>query len=156
MCLPPCSHAISMEREVRKAGAISMHVRRGDYVNNPQTNAFHGVCTIEYYQNAAALLAGQVAEPKFVVFTDDLAWACENLNLQWPTLFVEHDDDCLPHNDIWLMAQCSHHIIANSSFSWWGAWLGVNPQRLVIAPAQWFRQPDIDTSDLFPEAWVRL
>jgi hypothetical protein len=156
MKAPPCSHATDFQEEAAKVGAVSLHIRRGDYVLNPETNAFHGICTTEYYEQAAALVAERIEAPRFLVFTDDPAWAKKNLKLDWPTVFVEHRPSCLPHNDIWLMSLCSHHIIANSSFSWWGAWLGTNPQKMVIAPAQWFRNEDIDTTDLFPEGWIRL
>lgn len=156
MSVPSCAHAVALQGCVQKPGAVSVHIRRGDYVRNPETNAYHGVCTIEYYKKAAALISRRIPEPTFVVFTDDPVWARENINWKWPTSFVEHDAGCLPHNDIWLMSQCSHHVIANSSFSWWGAWLGSNPQKRVVAPMRWFRKPGIDTSDLYPEGWIRL
>ena len=156
MDVPPCPHVERLAEEAGQAGSISIHVRRGDYVNNPATNAFHGVCTVDYYRLAAKRLADEVAEPHFLVFSDDPVWARENLKLEWPTSFVEHDTRCVPHNDISLMSLCSHHIIANSSFSWWGAWLSANPDKKIVAPAQWFRKPDIDTSDLIPQGWIRL
>lgn len=156
MNLPPCAHVQRLAEEAGQAGSISIHVRRGDYVNTPATNAFHGVCGIDYYRAAAKHLAGEVAEPRFLVLSDDLSWAREHLNLGWPTSFVEHDVSCTPHNDMWLMSLCQHHVIANSSFSWWGAWLGANPAKKVVAPEKWFRRMDIDTTDLIPEGWARI
>jgi hypothetical protein len=156
MNVPSCPHVERLVEEAGRAGSISIHVRRGDYVNNPSTNTFHGVCTVDYYRLAAKRVADEVAEPHFLVFSDDPDWARENLKLEWPTSFVEHDSRCVPHNDIWLMSLCSHHIIANSSFSWWGAWLSASPGKVVVAPKQWFRQPGIDTFDLIPAGWLRI
>ena len=156
MNAPACPHSERLIGEAGRAGSISLHIRRGDYVNNPSTNSFHGVCTVDYYKLAAKRVADEVTEPHFLVFSDDLDWARKNIKLEWPTSFVEHDSCCVPHNDIWLMSLCSHHIIANSSFSWWGAWLSTNPGKVVVAPKQWFRQPGVDTIDLIPANWVRI
>jgi hypothetical protein len=153
---PPCIHAANLAEQMKGAHAISVHVRRGDYLSNPAANAFHGVCSTEYYRTAMQLVAEKVDDPHFFVFGDDPDWARENLQFYWPTTFVEHGLDCSPHNDIWLMSLCSHHIIANSSFSWWGAWLAENLSQLVIAPRRWFQDERLDTSDLLPDRWTRL
>ena len=85
-----------------------------------------------------------------------MAWVKENLRIPAPTVFVDHNQGPASFNDMRLMAACRHHIIANSSFSWWGAWLNPDPKKIVIAPKQWFRDPAMDTKDLLPETWIRL
>ena len=152
----PCSHAAALVKQVRNRPAVAVHVRRGDYVKDARTNEFHGLCPLEYYQEAARRIAKRVADPSFFVFSDEPEWVRDNLKLGWPTTYVTHDGGCTPHQDMWLMSQCSHHIIANSSFSWWAAWLCRNDARFVIAPALWFADSKVDSRDLIPDGWVRI
>jgi Glycosyl transferase family 11 len=152
----PCPHAVAILSQAREVPAVAVHVRRGDYANHPHTNEYHGLCSIEYYQEAARRIAEQVPGATFFFFSDDPDWVRDNLKLDWPMIQVTHDGGCAPHEDMWLMSQCSHHIVANSSFSWWGAWLCQREDKIVIAPSQWFRNPKIDTSDLIPEGWTRI
>jgi len=135
--------------------SVSIHVRRGDYVLNPDTHRIHGVCGLSYYQTCIDYIAERVDRPHFFVFSDDAAWAQENLRLAHPVTFVTHNN-AAPHEDLRLMSLCRHHIIANSSFSWWGAWLNPNPAKIVLAPQRWFRQPGMDERDLLPKNWVRV
>lgn len=136
--------------------AVSLHVRRGDYVSDATTNAVHGVCSLDYYRRAVAHVASRVTEPHFFLFSDDPEWTREHLRLDAPTTVVDHNDAGHGHEDLRLMSRCRHHVLANSSFSWWGAWLGTGPDRIVVAPRRWFRDETKDTSDLLPSAWVRL
>jgi hypothetical protein len=135
--------------------AVSVHVRRGDYVSNNRTNAYHGTCDPHWYRQAMDMMEGWI-DPIYFVFSDDPAWARENLVMRRPAHFVQPSDDGRDFEDIHLMALCRHHIVANSSFSWWGAWLNPRDDKRVVAPTQWFRQPGIDTSNLLPANWVRL
>jgi len=138
-----------------QADAISLHVRRGDYVTNAKTNAVHGTCTLEYYGEAMKRAAADLAMPHFFVFSDDIAWTKANIKSEFPTTFADGNIE-RPYEDMHLMSLCKHHIIANSSFSWWGAWLGANPLKRVFAPPNWFASFDKDTRDLIPERWVRV
>ena len=156
LAVPLCSHSAQIMPQLRELRPIALHVRRGDYAHNRVTNAFHGLCSIEYYKEAAARIAEQVPDPAFLLFSDDLDWARDNLKLKWPTTYVQHDITCSPHQDMWLMSHCSHHIIANSSYSWWGAWLCSNEDKIVIAPKRWFKDPKSNTDDLIPEGWTRI
>jgi hypothetical protein len=142
--------------EIRRCEAISLHVRRGDYVSSPATARFHGVCSCAYYQRAIATVVGQIPAAHFFVFSDDVDWARSNLAPGRPTTWVERVDPERDYEHLQLMSLCKHHIIANSSFSWWGAWLSDNPSKLVIAPRQWFADPMIVTKDLIPKAWQRI
>jgi len=138
------------------AGAVSLHVRRGDYVTNAHTASYHGVCSLDYYRAAVAYIAERVAAPHFFIFSDDHDWVRENLQTGFPTTFVAVNSADNGIYDMMLMKSCNHHIIANSSFSWWGAWLNPSTEKLVVAPQQWFKEADKDTSDLIPSGWVRL
>jgi hypothetical protein len=138
------------------ASSISVHVRRGDYVTSPTTNAFHGTCTPEWYERTMRLLSESVENPHFFVFSDDPEWSRAHLPSLWPMSFIEPQTDKRDFEDMHLMALCRHHIIANSSFSWWGAWLNSAQDKRVIAPAKWFASARHDTRDLIPETWVKV
>ncbi len=122
---------------IRMNEAISLHIRRGDYVSNARANAAHGLCSLEYYQKAIRYMAQHTTSPHFFIFSDDLPWAAENLKLPFPHTLVDINSADEGYFDMFLMSQCRHNIIANSSFSWWGAWLNQNPDKIVIAPQKW-------------------
>lgn len=136
--------------------AVALHVRRGDYVADPTTTAFHGLCSIEWYQEAVEILKKQEPSASFYIFSDDYVWVKDNLKLSSPMHFIEPSPDGQEAIDLHLMSLCKHNIIANSSFSWWGAWLNANLNKIVIAPQRWFAAGHQDTSDLIPEKWIRL
>lgn len=153
---PLSESAKQYEQNILSHNAVSLHIRRGDYVNNTVTNNYHGTCTLDYYKKAANIILQNNSDAIFYIFSDDLAWAKENLSFIDTKTFVELDDNAPDHEEMLLMSQCKHNIIANSSFSWWGAWLNQNPEKIVIAPKQWFNDQSIDTSDLIPQSWIRL
>jgi hypothetical protein len=140
---------------ILNSNSVSIHVRRGDYVKNPKAFATHGVCSVEYYQQAIEFLSSKLQSPKFFVFSDDMKWVRENLKLGSEVIYVDWNTGADSHKDMHLMSLCKHNIVANSSFSWWGAWLNKNPSKMVIAPICWFAA-DIDDRDLIPSEWVRL
>jgi len=144
------------KQKIENAESISLHIRRADYVTNAHTNSVHGTCDLVYYRKAVSFLKSKVSNPHFFIFSDDLAWAKENLDFIDNITFVELEKDVPDHEEMYLMSQCRHNIIANSSFSWWGAWLNQNPDKIVIAPKQWFNDLAINTSDLIPESWICL
>jgi hypothetical protein len=135
--------------------SVSLHIRRGDYVTNSGANKQHGLCSLDYYHSAIDLISRREIEPYFFVFSDDPAWVRQNLLVDHPCCFVEHNSGDQSHNDMRLMSLCRHHIIANSSFSWWGAWLGSNSDNITIAPAKWFAS-GMDVRDLYPDNWVLM
>ena len=135
--------------------AVSMHVRRGDYASNPKTTSTHGLCSLDYYRAAVAHVAGKVEKPEFFIFSDDIDWVKANLPIDFPHHFVAHNKGAASYNDMRLMSLCRHHVIANSSFSWWGAWLNQKPEKIVVAPRRWFAN-DNDVSDLLPDGCVLL
>lgn len=153
---PPGGQNAELVREIVGCQAVSLHVRRGDYITDPITSQVHGICGLDYYAQAVVHIAGKVSQPVFFAFSDDPAWVREHLSLPYPLHILDHNDAARCYEDLRLMSLCRHHIIANSSFSWWGAWLNPRPDKIVVAPKRWFSNYDADTRDLFPEGWVCL
>jgi len=142
-----------MAVRIARCNAVSLHVRRGDYVSNPGSSRVHGLCGADYHQAAVRRIAEVVPQPHLFVFSDDPQWAAGNLHLGHPMTIVTGNDSRRDYEDLHLMSLCRHHIVANSSFSWWGAWLDTNPDKIVIAPERWFAREQHDTRDLFPPTW---
>ncbi|MCK5175407.1 MAG: alpha-1,2-fucosyltransferase [Planctomycetes bacterium] len=142
--------------EIDAAEAVSVHVRRGDYVSDPKANQTHGTCGLEYYLASVEYVARFAENPHFFIFSDDPAWCRDNLNLPYPTTIVDHDGLGCGHEDMRLMSQCRHHIVANSSFSWWGAWLNPGADKIVCAPKKWFATDKYSTDGIIPERWIRM
>ncbi len=145
----------SFSNQIIQTNAISLHVRRGDYVTSSSANKMHGVCSLEYYQQAVNEILNRVTDPFFYIFSDDPTWVKQNLRLRAEHTYIDHNRDDESYNDMRLMSICKHHIIANSSFSWWGAWLNSRKDKIVIAPKRWFNKP-IDTQDLIPADWMLI
>ncbi|MFT3754072.1 MAG: alpha-1,2-fucosyltransferase [Paludibacter sp.] len=133
--------------------SVSIHIRRGDYLSNQYANGFAGVCMPDYYAKAVEFIRNKVGEVQFYVFTDDPEWVNTNFMLD-NAIYVQHNTGNNSWQDMYLMSRCKHNIIANSSFSWWGAWLNANPEKVVIAPQKWWRLFEKD--DVVPENWIRL
>ncbi len=140
---------------IKSCNAVSLHVRRGDFASNPGTLAVHGLCSLEYYRRAIDYVSSRVENPQFFIFSNDIPWAKDNLQISSPCHYVTHNSAKDGHQDMRLMSLCRHHIIANSSFSWWGAWLNSSTEKLVIAPDKWFAI-DLDSSDIVPSSWIRM
>lgn len=140
----------------RSSPSVSIHIRRGDYVSNPSASRFHGLLPLDYYYKAMQFVKGKIAKPHFFVFSDDIPWAKQNLKIDDPITFVDHNTAESDHFDFALMSRCNHHIVANSSFSWWSAWLADSPDKIIIAPRQWYVIQDDTRRDLIPETWFRL
>jgi hypothetical protein len=132
---------------------IAVHVRRGDYVTNIHANKHHGLASKEYYQTAIKNFESQLDNPEFFVFSDDIEWCKKNIN----AVRINFIEDTLGYEDMHLMSHCKHNIIANSSFSWWGAWLNNNSDKIVIAPKVWFQNKDTNqATSIVPGSWIRL
>ena len=140
-----------LEQIRRSKNPVSLHVRRGDSTVSA-TNRVH--LPLEYYLNGIATMKKRFGNPTFFVFSDDIGFVKDYLQLDATTVFVDHNDDFSAHEDLRLMSSCRHHIIANSTFSWWGAWLNPRRDKLVIAPRQWYLTPDSYFPDLLPPSWM--
>jgi hypothetical protein len=146
----------ALAEAIDSVNAVSVHVRRGDFVSDPLTNRFHGICSPDYYHRAVDYIIARVGPPHLFVFSDDQQWTRANLRFAVTTTFVGANPPDCGYRDMQLMARCRHHIIANSSFSWWGAWLNPAREKIVVAPRQWFGASSNDTRDLIPSNWIRL
>jgi len=142
--------------EISTRNAISLHVRRGDYLLDQAVYDLHGLCSLQYYHDAVEFLSERIDQPEFYIFSDEPEWARENIKLEFPVYVVDVNGPDACYEDLRLMSGCRHHIIANSSFSWWGAWLNPRKDRIVIAPRRWFNKSDADTRDICPDEWVRM
>lgn len=162
--LGPDAEKISTELIKAKVGAtkktVSIHVRRGDFISNPYASEQHNVLTMDYYPKALTYLTSKIPKESLMIyiFSDDISWVKENLILagydtEYVSYKVAHIHD---YEELYLMSLCDHNIIANSSFSWWGAWLNRNPEKIVIAPEKWIKNPYIDTKDVCPPQWIRI
>jgi len=140
--------------QIQRSTAISLHVRRGDYAQNPHVRTQFGLCSPKYYENAIAKMNSSFSAATYFIFSDDIAWVKEHIRTPKHTVFVSRPE-ITDAEELTLMSMCDHHIIANSSFSWWGAWLNTNPNKIVIAPVPWFNIPN-EHSDLIPSSWITL
>lgn len=154
MLAPMNAESLRLSQLMKQSQSVSLHIRRSDYVSNPTANAYHGLAPLEYYQKALMVLEQERGPLNIFVFSDDAAWSQANLKTKHPVTFVTHNTKNF--EDLHLMSHCHDHIIANSSFSWWGAWLNPNPQKKVVAPLKWFANSENDTKDLTPPDWLRL
>ncbi len=152
---PPGPEDESILERMRQGESVSVHVRRGDYVSLASASSYHGLCSLDYYRNAIARVAERLHAPSLFVFSDDPDWTKANLQSPYPTCYVDHNPPAKAFQDLRLMSMCQHHVLANSSFSWWGAWLSRNADGMVIAPERWYaiNRP---TPDLIPTRWIRM
>lgn len=140
-------------KQMTETNSVSMHIRRDDYVFEQET---YLLMTEYYYIRAADYIAARVPNPHFYIFSDDMDWTKRNIHLKYPHTFIENNRGDDSYNDMRLMSVCKHNIIANSSFSWWGAWLNANPDKIVIAPNGWLNDDGSWGRHIIPKEWVQL
>jgi hypothetical protein len=153
--LPLVNRNAELAEHMGQVNAVALHVRRGDYATNSKTHARHGLCSLDYYRRAIDYISVQVEQPCFFIFSDDIAWVKANLKMAFPCQYVDHNRNAESYNDMHLMSLCRYHIIANSSFSWWSAWLNPTPDKIVVAPGKWFANKN-NGKEVFPPGWVTL
>lgn len=153
---PLKQQTFDMLNVIGSVNSVSLHIRRGDYVTNSEANAVHGTCDLNYYHRAIDSINKKIENAVFFIFSDDIDWAKQNLKTINKTYFVDFNDASTNYEDIKLMSNCKHNIIANSSFSWWGAWLNLNKGKIVIAPKKWFNTDAHNSKDILPESWLKI
>ncbi len=132
----------------------SIHIRRGDYLSAAFSQGYGNCCTLDYYQRAIDHIRNNAGGTvTFYVFSDDIEWVRNNLKIE-NARFVNHNRGTDSWQDMYLMSICDHNIIANSTFSWWGAWLNENADKIVVAPKRWWSS--IENDDVVPDSWIRL
>lgn len=145
-----------LNKEIEKSNSICITIRRGDYVWHPEYSKILGFRGLEYFNPAIDYLRSKVESPKFFIFADDKDWAKENFKDHDQFIVDDVHDGWKFSNKLQLMVACKHHIIANSTFGWWAAWLGAKPGQVVLAPKVWYQDTSFNTRDLCPESWIRL
>jgi hypothetical protein len=134
--------------------SVAIHIRRGDVARDAKKNLYYGICTTEYYANALAYMAKRLGNFRVFIFSDDIDWVKENMLINQPVTYISGKmTDC---EELILMSMCNHAIIANSSFSWWGAWLNKNPQKIILAPKEWITKAHYRHKDTVPPSWIRI
>jgi hypothetical protein len=144
---------LELANRINSCDAVSVHFRRGDYVTNPVTYQYHGLCQMEYYHQAMRQIVNQLPNAHFFIFSDEPCWVKQHLRFDLPFTVVDINDNEDSCEDLRLISFCKYHIIANSTFSWWGAWLSQSSGKIVYAPQRWFNNPGLNTCDLIPEGW---
>jgi glycosyl transferase family 11 len=141
---------------IETSEAVAVHIRRGDYVSDPWTSRFLGVLPISYYVDALQEIARRTDKPHLFVFSDDPEWCRRKVTFHYETTYVDANSPEKGFEDMRLMTLCRYHVIANSSFSWWGAWLSPHLDKTVYAPSRWVLDPSMDTSDVVPPEWSKV
>lgn len=155
--MPISALLLPLVKEIQEKNSVCFHLRRlhglADGKVNSEGVTFHGASGLAYYEKAIEILAAKETNLHFYIFSDSPSWARENIKLPFPMTFMEGNKD---YEDLQLMSLCKHHIIANSSFSWWSAWLNANPTKIVCAPDEWFADKSVNTKDVYPKSWIRI
>ena len=154
---PFSGNALEISNVIKNAkGSVSLHVRRGDYALDPRTNQYWGTCGPEYYTKALEYISSRIGKDIHVfVFSDGIDWVKEHIPVKYPVTYVSNPE-IKDYEELVLMSQCNHHIIANSSFSWWGAWLNQKSDKIVVSPSVWARKDTELYKDIIPSTWIRM
>lgn len=139
-----------LRKEIQKNNSVSIHVRLGDYVGHP---LYSNICTLDYYRKAIDLIVNRIPDSTFFIFSNDTRRCLEKLNLP-NCIVVDWNSGEDAYWDMYLMSCCKHNIIANSTFSWWGAWLNLNPSKIVVSPSKWINDERISMCDIIPPEWI--
>jgi hypothetical protein len=139
---------------INNKNSVAIHIRRGDYLNDPKVRYIHGILGSDYYKKSISYIKKKLKNPFFFIFSDDIELVKKNFSFfnNKKYIFIDTKSSI---NDLYLMSNCKHFIIANSTFSWWGAWLSKNKRKIVCAPKRWLRAR-ISTPDIIPESWIRI
>lgn len=152
---------ILIAKKIEKTESVSIHVRRGDYLL-PENKIYSDLVDIDYYNEAINIINKKVENPVFFIFSNDIEWCKENLKIKDAKnmYYIDWNSGKNSYRDMQLMSMCKHNIIPHSTFSWWGAWLNKNPNKIVIAPETWFNpqylEIEINTLDLIPDTWIKI
>lgn len=145
---------IRIPKEIRSIlgskNTVSVHIRRGDFKKD------HNVLPVSYYKKAQRYISDLVDKPYYLIFSDDISWVKQNMNFGSRCFFIEDTYFFKDYEELMIMSRCRHNIIANSTFSWWGAWLNPHEEKIVIAPKKWFLRNSKTDTDIVPDGWIKL
>jgi len=144
---------IAVIEKINNCNAVSIHIRRGDYLHSHWAKSLGVIKDLSYYIRSIDYINEHTTEPHFFIFSDDIQWVKENLQLANCT-YVGHNSGTNSYVDMYLMSLCKHNIIANSTFSWWGAWLNKHDDKIVIMPEKWMN--DNACPGIFPQEWIKM
>lgn len=143
-------------KQIRSSNSVSIHVRRGDYISNSKANSIYATCDLGYYEKAIQHLSAQFEDLTFFVFSDDMEWVTTHFSKFERMIFVNANHGDTAFEDLKLMSNCKHNIIANSTFSWWAAWLNQHPDKVVLAPENWLNNNAGFNIEIVPNSWIKL
>jgi len=147
------SDSLSLYHDIKNTNAVCLNVRRTDFLKIDALNTTN----LDYFLRSAKYMGEQLTNPVFYIFSDDVEWCIQNIKLEYPVRIVNHEHKGEKFsNYLQLMIACQHFIIPNSSFAWWAVWLNENPSKIVVAPQNWFADPQFNTKDIVPKNWIRL
>lgn len=144
---------IEIEKIINDCQSVSVHVRRGDYVDN---SLYQNICNLKYYMNAIDIIEKNVFNPVYFIFSNDIDWCKRNLSINNVCYYINWNKESSSYRDMQLMSRCKNNIIANSSFSWWGAWLNTNHSKIVISPSRWLNNDSHNIDDIVPSSWQKV
>lgn len=149
--------AAAFAKQIQNSNSVSLYVRRGDYVKFEKMKKIMGDTDLSYYVRAVSYIAERVPAPHFFILSDDIAWCRENIKIPFPAMYLDEKIAGSKYAFyLELMSLCKHNIIANGTFSWWGAWLNENPGKIIIAPKKWHAGENFEMTDIIPQAWIRM
>jgi hypothetical protein len=150
-------NGVELLNQIKNSNSVCINVRRADFVNLKQAEDHHGFCDLNYFQSSINIINKRVTNPKFFVFSDDVGWCIENFKFLKNVTVVGHEYAGRKFSQyLNLMKNSKHFIIPNSTFGWWAAWLGENPEKIVIAPEKWYVNKKMDTRELLPKSWLKV
>jgi hypothetical protein len=144
---------LHVAEKIRKTNSVSIHVRRGDYLNDHWQKQLGIIKDNSYYIQAAAYIESKISNPNYFIFSDDMNWVKKNISLQNCT-YVDFNHGKKSYADMYLMANCKYNIIANSTFSWWAAWLNKFEDKIVLMPEKWMNTKNCE--ELYPASWIKI
>jgi hypothetical protein len=137
------------------SNAVAIHFRRGDYITKPNSRKIHATCSNKYYLDAIEMVSDKVQNPHFFIFSDEIEWVKSNVDLPENITYIEKVGE--PFEHLFLMSSCKHQITANSTFSWWAAWLNEYPDKIIIAPMHWYYDSTLDDTVIrIPKNWIKI
>ena len=140
---------------INRDNTVALHVRRGDYIKDKATREYHGICEPGYYRKAISYIVDKIGSPNIFIFSDDIGWATKNIQFPFSTTYVSKPE-IKDYEEMHLMSNCQNHVIANSSFSWWAAWLNERKDKIVIAPEKWFARHPSTYKNIVPSSWIKM
>jgi hypothetical protein len=147
------NHLDEISSIIQSKNSVSIHIRRGDFTTKRNVE-LHGVIPIDFYKKAIEVISQKISNIELFVFSDDIEWVKENLISRFPVTFISNDVTKNALEDFYLMTVCKHNIIANSTFSWWAAWLNSNTDKIIIAPKKWYNTSQFNYKDVYPISWI--